>query len=209
MSDAHAPEPRTSAPDGAVAESHPLLDDQQLLERFVRTRDPAIFGDLLDRHQADLLRTAAALLGDDDRAQDAVQEAFLRLGRDVEQVLVRWPARCRSVGGWLATVVRHWCIDQLRQRRPVPMNEPEQHPDGAPTPASAMAAVDAGEALWKAVGDLPHLERAAVLLRYRDGLSYQDIAERLEKSATHVGVLLHQALGRLRHVASLRQEVGV
>ena len=57
--------------------------------------------------------------------------------------------------------------------------------------------------MWQAVATLPPLERAAVLLRYRDGLSYQDIAERLEKSATHVGVLLHTALGRLRATGGL------
>ena len=43
-----------------------------------------------------------------------------------------------------------------------------------------------------------------MVLRYRDGLSYQDIAQRLDKTATHVGVLLHQALGRLRNCDALR-----
>jgi DNA-directed RNA polymerase specialized sigma24 family protein len=45
------------------------------------------------------------------------------------------------------------------------------------------------------------------VLRYRDGLSYQQIAERLGKSTTHVGVLLHQALGRLRGSAALKAGV--
>jgi RNA polymerase sigma factor (sigma-70 family) len=57
------------------------------------------------------------------------------------------------------------------------------------------------------VGTLPPLERAAVVLRYRDGLSYQDIAAKLNKTATHVGVLLHQALGRLRQDAALKEGV--
>ena len=64
--------------------------------------------------------------------------------------------------------------------------------------------MESGQALWSAVDTLPALERAAVVLRYRDGLSYQDIAQRLDKTATHVGVLIHQALGRLRNCAALR-----
>jgi DNA-directed RNA polymerase specialized sigma24 family protein len=44
------------------------------------------------------------------------------------------------------------------------------------------------------------------MLRYRDGLSYQDISAQLGKSVTHVGLLLHQALSRLRQSAVLRVE---
>ena len=61
---------------------------------------------------------------------------------------------------------------------------------------------------------LPHRRvpptRAAIMLRYRDGLSYADIAARLGKTATHVGVLLHEAIQRLRRspaLARLAQEV--
>ena len=61
--------------------------------------------------------------------------------------------------------------------------------------------------LWSAVDARKPLQRAAVLLRYRDGLSYQLIAEQLGKSVSHVGVLLHHALADLRGSALLRAEV--
>ena len=114
-----------------------------------------------------------------------------------------------SIGGWLVTVVRNWCLDRLRQNREEHMRAEIEPVTGSPTPGSTLVALDMGAALWHAVGALPPLERAAVLLRYRDGLSYQDIAQRMGKSGTHVGVLLHQAMGRLRGVAALRQEVEV
>jgi DNA-directed RNA polymerase specialized sigma24 family protein len=46
-----------------------------------------------------------------------------------------------------------------------------------------------------------------VLLRYRDELDYRAIAERLDKTVTHVGVILHGALERLRRDARLREVV--
>jgi RNA polymerase sigma-70 factor (ECF subfamily) len=206
VNDADAPASDVSeAPSEDTAVSVPA-DDRGLLAGFCRHRDPEVFAVLLDRHQADLLRTADALLGDGHAAQDAVQEAFLRLGRDADEVLRRWPQGSTSLGGWLATVVRNWCIDQLRRKRMFAMTH-EEPKDQAPAPAVEVATADTGEALWHAVADLPDLERAAVVLRYRDELSYQDIADRLGKSATHVGVLLHQALGRLRTSPVLRQEV--
>lgn len=181
--------------------------DDILLSRYCRQRDLAAFSTLIDRHQADLLRTAHALLGDGHAAQDAVQEGFLRLSRDAQDLVAKWRAGA-SLGGWLCTVVRNCCIDHLRRRQAAPMTTlQDHHSDTAIAPATAMAEAESGQALWQAVDTLPALERAAVVLRYRDGLSYQDIAERLDKTATHVGVLLHQALGRLRSCDALRAGV--
>jgi RNA polymerase sigma-70 factor (ECF subfamily) len=180
---------------GAVVSDPP--SDLYLLRRYHAGRDMDAFTALLDRHQAELLRTAHAILGDAHAAQDAVQEAFLRLCREQED-LVRRPGD--QLGGWLTTVVRNHCIDQLRRRRT----------QGACALPAAIAAApepsppDVG-GVWHAVGALPPLERAAVTLRYRDGLSYADIAARLGKTATHVGVLLNQAMQRLRRSPALAQ----
>ncbi len=168
--------------------------DQDCLRR-VMEGEPEAMDILVERYQADLLRTAAALLGEAAAAQDAVQDAFLRLCRERER-LVRDP---RPLGGWLATVVRNGCIDVLRARRP-------SHPV-AEQPAPPAGEATEGEAVWLAVHGLPPLERAAVLLRYRDDLDYRAIAERLGKTVTHVGVILHGALERLRRDARLREVV--
>lgn len=53
-------------------------------------------------------------------------------------------------------------------------------------------------ALQSNIGNLPTLEKEVVLLRLAQGLSYKQIAEVMDLSVSHVGVLLHQALGRLR-----------
>lgn len=180
------------------------LSDVDLLARYVRRRDASAFATLLDRHQGDLLRTAHGLLGDGHAAQDAVQEAFLRLCRDASGLVTHAQGRA-GLGGWLATVVRHHCIDLLRQRG----RQPGATGIAADAVSAPVAGADGEQAslLWGAVTALPPLERAAVVLRYRDGLAYQEIAARLGKTATHVGVLLHQAIERLRGSTALRQEM--
>jgi len=52
--------------------------------------------------------------------------------------------------------------------------------------------------LQECIGSLPALEKEAVLLRLGQGLSYKQISEVMDLSVSYVGVLLHQALGRLR-----------
>lgn len=178
--------------------------DVDLLDRSCRNRDMSAFATLIDRHQTDLLRTAHALLGDAHAAQDAVQEGFLKLCHQAKALVASAQGR-NSVGGWLATVVRNHCLDQLRRR---PQREHRTlHIVETPAPSETDPAADLGPQLWQAVANLPSLERAAIHLRYRENCSYQVIAERLDKTATHVGVLLHSALARLRENTALRTEL--
>ena len=160
--------------------------------------------ELISRHERDLLRVAHAILGDAQGAQDAAQEAFLALCRERERLAAN-ASRHHSVGGWLCTVVRNHCLDQLRARAyRRHLDAHEVDPPAQPAdPAQPLASKEGAERVWDAVRALPPLERAAVTLRYRDGLSYQDIAERLDKTATHVGVLLHTAINRLRERGNL------
>lgn len=168
-----------------------------LLRRYVEHGDEVAVATLVDRHQADLLRTAHALLGDAAAAQDAVQEGFFRLCREAGSLTAAAGGRS-GVGGWLCTVVRNACLDALRRRRAAPL--PEQV--AQPTPPAGTA-VDEAALVWAAVDALPILERAAIILRYRDGLGYDAIAERLGKTANHVGVILNQATTRLRESSRL------
>jgi RNA polymerase sigma-70 factor (ECF subfamily) len=192
-------------PDFPADTSH--FSDGQLLQRYASARDVEAFRAILERHQKDLLRMASALVG--DGAQDAVQEGFLRLAREATVLASEWRDGA-SLGAWLCTVVRNYCLDVLRKKQAVRMNEvAETTLKAAALAESADSADSAGhhQVLWQAVGDLPPLERAAVLLRYRDGQSYEMIAEQLDKTVNYVGVLLHQALQRLRSSAALRAEV--
>lgn len=189
-------------PVGMAVES-PLnpVADVILLKRFLDEANMDAFAAIVDRHQSDLLRLAHAITGDPDVADDAVQEGFLRLCSDGHGLVARSQERT-GLGGWLCTVVRNQCLDHLRRRRTAPLPEHvSQRTPGDGTP------VDNGTRLWAAVADLPPLERAAVVLRYRDQLDYKLIAERLGKSVSHVGVILHQAMARLRDNPVLREAV--
>jgi RNA polymerase sigma-70 factor (ECF subfamily) len=168
-----------------------------LLRRYHDGGDEAAVAGLVDRHQADLLRTAHAILGEASAAQDAVQEGFVRLWQDAAGVLGGAGGRT-TLGGWLCTVVRNAALDMVRRRRSAPL--PDQLKQQTPPQGTA---VDEADLLWAAVARLPELERAAVILRYRDGLAYDEIGSRLGKSANHIGVILHQGVTRLRADALL------
>jgi RNA polymerase sigma factor (sigma-70 family) len=74
-----------------------------------------------EAHRAHLRAVAYRMLGSTSEADDAVQEAWLRLSRSDTGTI-------ENLGGWLTTVVSRVCLDMLRSRRSrreVPPDEPE------------------------------------------------------------------------------------
>jgi len=191
--------------DTGVDPAFPAPEDWELLLRFRDRDDMDAFEELIDRHQTPLLRAAEAVLGEPHGAQEVVQDAFLTLGRRAGR-LVR--SRDGGLRAWLGTVVRNACLDRLRRRRRDRTRALVADAVAAGDRGDELEAADSGRVLWRAVDALPPLERAVVVLRYRERRTYAAIAEELGKSATHVGVLLHTAITRLRGDPRLRKEVG-
>jgi RNA polymerase sigma-70 factor (ECF subfamily) len=147
----------------------------------------------LERYERPLLRYAASLLHDTDRARDVVQEAFLRLCREQRSALdIRLPQ-------WLFTVCRNLAID-VKRARPL-----ERLPDPALADdrdvAGALAALEQqtllGEIL-RIVDTLPVNQREVVYLRFLGGLSYREISQTTGLSVGNVGFLIHTAMASVR-----------
>src|ERR687894_307631 len=78
-----------------------------------------------ETHRTHLRAVAYRMLGSIGEADDAVQEAWLRLSHsDTSGV--------QNLGGWLTTVVSRMCLDMLRSRRGAPLGEPPPGGGGAP-----------------------------------------------------------------------------
>jgi RNA polymerase sigma factor (sigma-70 family) len=131
---------------------------------------------LADRFEADRARLRAVayrLLGSAGEADDAVQEAWLRLSRsDTSDV--------ENLSGWLTTVVARVCLDMLRSRRSR-REEPlaqdgELIPDTADPEREAMLAESVGIAMQAVLQRLAPAERVAFVLHDVFGVSFDEIA---------------------------------
>jgi RNA polymerase sigma factor (sigma-70 family) len=144
----------------------------------------------LERYEGPLLRYAASVVGR-AAAPDVVQDTFLALCR-AERTTV-----ADRLAPWLFTVCRNRAVDSLREgRRLAPLEDEVRSQESEPW--SSLEAQQSLERVHELLGALPDKQRQAVILKFSGGLSYKEIAEVMELSVSHVGVILHTAIGRMR-----------
>ena len=123
------------------------------------------------------------MIRQDTLAEDLAQEVFLKAFRALDSFDQR-----RKFSSWLFKIAHNTAIDQLRRRQldTVPLEVPDPHapdlvavvPDSrAESPASRAERRDLARAIQGAVESLKPLYREVVILRYQEGLSYEEIAE--------------------------------
>jgi RNA polymerase sigma-70 factor (sigma-E family) len=139
------------------------------------------FEALYRREYEPMLRVAYLLLDSADAAQEAVHDAFAK-------VYERWD-RIDDHGAYLRTSVSNRCRDLQRRRR----LERARTPD----PTASYADLGARE-LLDALAKLPIRQRAAVVLRYYEGLSEAEVAAALDIPVGTVKSTVSRALTQLR-----------
>ena len=147
------------------------------------------FDTFYEDEYGNVLRSVTLALGDETRAEEMTQEAFVR-------ALRRWSkvSRMTNPAGWVVVVAVN--ADRRRWRRERPPQLDDQTLSAATEDhASAVAtAIDVREAL----GRLSSRQRAAVVLRYLTDLPVADIATALNCAEGTAKATLHQALAILR-----------
>jgi RNA polymerase sigma-70 factor (ECF subfamily) len=151
------------------------------------------------RHRRHLRAVAYRMLGSTGEADDALQEAWLRIRGE-------HPGSIENMQAWLTTVVGRVCLNMLRSRRAGPREVSEVHvPDpvvtfpGAPDPEQeALLADSVGLALLVVLDALSPAERLAFVLHDVFGIPFTDIAALLDRSDEATMQLASRARRRVR-----------
>ena len=171
------------------------IEDDALMRRTANG-DPQAFAQIVAAYQGLLVRFATRFLGDADTAQDAAQEAFLRLWRQRQRYA---PRGCLQV--YLLRTVRHICIDHIRAAHPWDRLGVDCK-NAAAGPEALAQLSGLAEAVASAVQSLPEGQRAVFILSQYEGLSYAEIAAVLACPIGTVASRKHQASETLRRKLS-------
>lgn len=170
-----------------------MIADSQIVRRC-QAGDPGAFGILYEAYRAPAYLLALQLTGNKEDALDACQTAFTKAfkamgGFDAE----------REFRPWLFTIVRNFCVDLLRKRRPDRSLTPEHDvPDPAPGPLALAEATDTQRRTARALEELSPAHREIILMKDFHDLSYKEIAEVLDIPIGTVMSRLSSARNKLR-----------
>jgi RNA polymerase sigma factor (sigma-70 family) len=145
------------------------------------------------RFEQPLLAYVRRLLRDDSRGEDIVQEAFLRLCKQSRDEIEP------RLAPWLFTVCRRHALDILRkENRMTALSETIDPPTRQNGPAETVENNDLNRAVVERLNSFPPNQQEAVRLKFLQQFSYREIAEVMNVSESHVGVLIHTAIKKLR-----------
>jgi len=146
----------------------------------------------VDEYQDQAWTLARYLLKDASEAEDAVQDAYVKLWHNRDKID---PDKIKP---WLMRVTRNNCLDRLRRRRPTQEWDDWQKADEGLGPAQGLAREELGRRLKHSINGLSEPYRSLVVLRDVQQHSYEEVANVLELSLTQVKVYLHRARKQLR-----------
>ncbi len=169
-----------AAPDVVLAD----LPDNELVARFL-AGDRLAFPELVGRYQSRLLNFIYRTIGDRDRAEDLVQETFIRVFRHLHRF-----DQSKKFSTWIYTIASNLAKNELRNRSRNPLvlfqaiktnweadHRPLQWEDSTRRPDDLFRKRHLRDMVERAVEQLPEHHRAVFVLREMEGKTYDEIAE--------------------------------
>src|SRR5438552_14111047 len=160
------------------------LDDGRLVFEHLAD-DPQAFGTLVDRYQTRLLNFINRTIGDRERAEDLVQEVFIRVFRHLHRF-----DQTKKFSTWAYTIASNLAKNELRNRSRNPLvlfqtmrgtgdddDRPIEFEDTTARPDDLYRKRHLRDLVEQTVAKLPEHHRQVFVLRELEGTSYEEIAE--------------------------------
>lgn len=167
------------------------------LVRAVLAGDKSAYGALVSRYQDTYMRFAARTLGSTEDADEALQSAFIRAFRALDQC--QNPAR---FGSWLYQIVINECrtlaTRRLRRERYLVRLDTVDDGETGPVSPSLREGADLREEIEHALMQLPVEQREAFVLKYVEELSYEEMVELTGVGLSALKMRVKRACERLR-----------
>ncbi len=174
------------------------ISDEEAVKR-VLAGETSIFEVLMRRYNQRLFRAARAILGDDEDAQDAVQEAYLNAYRSLRQFEGR-----AKFSTWLTRIAVNEALARLRfnkkfvELEAISSGEEKDMATSNLNPEEEANRRALGRVLESAIDSLPESYRSVFMLREVEGMSTAETADCLDMSEDAVKVRLHRARALMR-----------
>jgi len=150
-------------------------DVRDLVERL-QAGDEGAFEKLVEEYRERVYRVAWRILRDDEDAEDAAQEAFIKVFKSIDRF-----ERRSSLYTWIYRITVNIALNKLKRdkfRRMVPLGDMIRRDTRPGTdPGRVTESSEIGRRIGEAVSSLPDKQRAVFTLKFYEGMSHKEIAE--------------------------------
>jgi RNA polymerase sigma-70 factor (ECF subfamily) len=166
--------------------------------------DQDAFGEIVEIYKNSVYQLCFRMVGNRHEAEDMAQEAFVRAYVNISSF-----NQDLKFSTWLFRIATNLCIDRLRKKKPDYFLDAEvsgtegltmysQIPSNTPLPESELESLELQETVQKEILKLPDKYRAAIVLKYIEGLSLNEISEILDLPLGTVKTRIHRGRESLR-----------
>jgi RNA polymerase sigma-70 factor (ECF subfamily) len=154
------------------------------------------FSDLVKHISRKLYVYAFRFLQNQEEAEDAVQEVFIKLWKMKEKL-----NEYESIEALATTMTKNYCIDQVRKHKNI--SKEAYNSEGylnviSPSPQDQMENRESGEIIHNIIDHLPEIYKTIVKFKDIDGLSYEEIADKTEQNINTLRVTISRARRLIR-----------
>jgi RNA polymerase sigma-70 factor, ECF subfamily len=180
-------------PVDAMPISQPEEGEAERIARGLRRKDLTVVRELVERYQYRLVRYLVFLTARRELAEDWAQETWVRVLDRASQ----YDNRSRFEA-WLFSIARNVAIDDLRRRQNISLEASREEPLDLTSPFVTAARNEEAARLSTALGTLEPIYREALLLRFHEDLSLQEISHLVGAPVPTVASRIRRGLARLR-----------
>lgn len=177
----------------------PMEQEAVAIARGLRRRDPDLLDRLIEQYQHRLLRYLVSLVGERQTAEDLFQETWMRVLEHGSS----YNGRTKFVT-WLLTIGHNLAIDYLRRKRPASLEAlteldeaPRDFAVHGPSAFDLVARAEESERLAGSLRQLRAEQREAIVLRFQEGMSLEEIAQVTSAPLSTVKSRLYRGLEAL------------
>ena len=170
--------------------------------RRVREGDVEAFGILVDRYHDRYARYAVHMMGNREDAEEALQDAFVRAFRSLDQYEER-----ERFGAWLYRILVNQCRNALERRKREAAAFPDIDPETVALPAAGEEEETARERLRELLIALPAVQREALLLKYTEDMTFDEMAAVTGVGVSALKMRVRRAIERLRALIQEQRDV--
>jgi RNA polymerase sigma factor (sigma-70 family) len=172
------------------------LRDSDLIERYIETQSPECFSEIYNRYSSKVYGKCLSILKDGAMAEDAVQEIFMKIFLRLTTF-----KQGSTFSTWVYAVTYNYCIDYIRKKKRQPITDENDIAEKnlADLDLREFEVLEEEFERMKVAMDNLHFEdREVLLMKYKEGMQIDEIAEIINKSESAVKMKILRAKQKVR-----------